>query len=98
MQFCTFLAERVTDKYVTSTTINFGPQHPAAHGVLRLVMQIDGEVRCLLLFIKAALFRGDVMGVVNRISRVWLMEISRSVASNHLGTQPWRKKMECCLR
>ncbi|OYU14589.1 MAG: NADH-quinone oxidoreductase subunit D [Alphaproteobacteria bacterium PA4] len=28
--------------------INFGPQHPAAHGVLRLVMELDGEVieRC----------------------------------------------------
>ncbi len=25
-------------------TINFGPQHPAAHGVLRLVMDLDGEV------------------------------------------------------
>ncbi len=25
-------------------TINFGPQHPAAHGVLRLVMELDGEV------------------------------------------------------
>jgi NADH-quinone oxidoreductase subunit D len=25
-------------------TINFGPQHPAAHGVLRLVLEIDGEV------------------------------------------------------
>lgn len=25
-------------------TINFGPQHPAAHGVLRLIMQMDGEV------------------------------------------------------
>ena len=24
-------------------TINFGPQHPAAHGVLRLVMDLDGE-------------------------------------------------------
>ena len=24
-------------------TINFGPQHPAAHGVLRLVMELDGE-------------------------------------------------------
>ena len=23
-------------------TINFGPQHPAAHGVLRLVMDLDG--------------------------------------------------------
>jgi len=27
-----------------STTINFGPQHPAAHGVLRLILEIDGEV------------------------------------------------------
>ncbi len=25
-------------------TINFGPQHPAAHGVLRLVMDLDGEL------------------------------------------------------
>lgn len=25
-------------------TVNFGPQHPAAHGVLRLVLNIDGEV------------------------------------------------------
>ncbi|MDE2462659.1 MAG: NADH-quinone oxidoreductase subunit D [Alphaproteobacteria bacterium] len=28
----------------TKTTINFGPQHPAAHGVLRLVLDLDGEV------------------------------------------------------
>lgn len=29
-------------------TLNFGPQHPAAHGVLRLIMEMDGEVveRC----------------------------------------------------
>ncbi len=25
-------------------TINFGPQHPAAHGVLRLILEMDGEV------------------------------------------------------
>ena len=25
-------------------TINFGPQHPAAHGVLRMVLQMDGEI------------------------------------------------------
>ena len=24
--------------------MNFGPQHPAAHGVLRLVLELDGEV------------------------------------------------------
>ena len=33
-------------------TINFGPQHPAAHGVLRLVLELEGEiverVDCLL--------------------------------------------------
>jgi NADH-quinone oxidoreductase subunit D len=29
---------------IDSSTINFGPQHPAAHGVLRLVMEMDGEV------------------------------------------------------
>ena len=27
-----------------SITLNFGPQHPAAHGVLRLVLEMDGEV------------------------------------------------------
>ncbi len=27
-----------------SMTINFGPQHPAAHGVLRLILEMDGEV------------------------------------------------------
>ena len=25
-------------------TINFGPQHPAAHGVLRLVLELEGEI------------------------------------------------------
>lgn len=29
---------------IKSYTMNFGPQHPAAHGVLRLVMEMDGEV------------------------------------------------------
>ena len=29
---------------VNTTTINFGPQHPAAHGVLRLVVELNGEI------------------------------------------------------
>merc|ERR1712142_398553 len=32
-----------TEKKVRNLTINFGPQHPAAHGVLRLVLELDGE-------------------------------------------------------
>ena len=29
---------------IRNSTLNFGPQHPAAHGVLRLVLEMDGEV------------------------------------------------------
>ncbi|MCH8976008.1 MAG: NADH-quinone oxidoreductase subunit D [Gammaproteobacteria bacterium] len=29
---------------IRNMTMNFGPQHPAAHGVLRLVLELDGEV------------------------------------------------------
>jgi NADH-quinone oxidoreductase subunit D len=32
------------DVQIQNYTINFGPQHPAAHGVLRLVMELDGEI------------------------------------------------------
>ncbi len=40
---------RVTnEENIRNFNINFGPQHPAAHGVLRLVLELDGEVvtRC----------------------------------------------------
>lgn len=29
---------------IKTMTMNFGPQHPAAHGVLRLVLHLDGEI------------------------------------------------------
>ena len=34
----------MSDASVRNFSINFGPQHPAAHGVLRLVLELDGEV------------------------------------------------------
>lgn len=33
----------LTEKNVRNMQINFGPQHPAAHGVLRMVLELDGE-------------------------------------------------------
>lgn len=38
------LAEYIESTDDNNITINFGPQHPAAHGVLRLVLEMDGEV------------------------------------------------------
>ena len=31
-------------KKIKNLNLNFGPQHPAAHGVLRLILELDGEV------------------------------------------------------
>ena len=31
-------------KKTKSLNLNFGPQHPAAHGVLRLILELDGEI------------------------------------------------------
>ena len=34
----------MTEQSLRNFTINFGPQHPAAHGVLRMVLELDGEI------------------------------------------------------
>ena len=34
---------------IQNYTLKFGPQHPAAHGVLRMVLELDGEVVVLSL-------------------------------------------------
>jgi NADH dehydrogenase (ubiquinone) Fe-S protein 2 len=35
--------EYIPEKEIKNLTMNFGPQHPAAHGVLRLVLELEGE-------------------------------------------------------
>jgi NADH-quinone oxidoreductase subunit D len=39
-----FAPDVPTETKVRKFNINFGPQHPAAHGVLRLVLELDGEI------------------------------------------------------
>ena len=34
----------MSEAQIKNFTINFGPQHPAAHGVLRMVLEMDGEI------------------------------------------------------
>src|ERR1700756_3384030 len=37
-------AVKTAEAEIENYTVNFGPQHPAAHGVLRLILEMDGEV------------------------------------------------------
>lgn len=44
MQQNIILKKKELDRELKNFTINFGPQHPAAHGVLRLILELDGEI------------------------------------------------------
>jgi NADH-quinone oxidoreductase subunit D len=39
-----FKKKYLNEKNIKSFMMNFGPQHPAAHGVLRLILELEGEV------------------------------------------------------
>ena len=34
----------MAETQIRNFNLNFGPQHPSAHGVLRLVLEMDGEI------------------------------------------------------
>lgn len=39
-----FIQRKLEFNKIKNLSLNFGPQHPAAHGVLRLVLELSGEV------------------------------------------------------
>jgi NADH:ubiquinone oxidoreductase subunit D len=39
-----FIKKTTKNKEIKNFMMNFGPQHPAAHGVLRLILELEGEV------------------------------------------------------
>jgi len=40
---CSAMSVKPKEVILKNMIVNFGPQHPAAHGVLRLILQLDGE-------------------------------------------------------
>ena len=58
---------------IRNYTMNFGPQHPAAHGVLRLVLELDGEVIQRADPHIGLLHRGTEKLAENRKSLIWIV-------------------------
>ncbi len=38
------LLSKRAEQHIDNVSVNLGPQHPAAHGVLRLILDLDGEI------------------------------------------------------
>src|SRR5918996_1011231 len=68
------------DDRLSNYTINFGPQHPAAHGVLRLIMELDGEIVERVDPHIGLLHRGShIMDVGAMTPNLWLFEIREDI-------------------
>lgn len=44
LHFFIMLRKHELKQEIQNFSLNFGPQHPAAHGVLRLVLELEGEI------------------------------------------------------
>ena len=62
-------------------TMNFGPQHPAAHGVLRLVMEINGEVGSSIMTVYSSMqtVYSSMQTVYSRMGVVYSRNVERYV-------------------
>ena len=49
---------KFNSKKIKTFNLNFGPQHPSAHGVLRLVLELDGEIIICAISHQGLLHRG----------------------------------------
>ena len=84
------------EQRIRNFNINFGPQHPAAHGVLRMVLELDGEVVDRVdphigLLHRGSLFHGAVANtdelideaLVRVLCREWRREVDTSIKEDH---------------
>src|SRR6266702_2401737 len=55
---------------IRNYTLNFGPQHPAAHGVLRLVLELDGVVIMRLLGLEVPIRAQYIRVMFDEITRI----------------------------